>query len=182
MEDWITKLDGITEQAVSHFGALTIEQLNWRPNATSWSIGQCIDHLIRVNESYYPILSSLSVGTYKTPFMANFGWIVSFFGKMLLNAVQPDRQRKMKTFPIWEPSESKVDGDLLKRFENHQLELKRKIDEAKGLVGKGVIISSPANRTIVYKLETAFDIIVSHEQRHLEQAKEVLSMLEHHAN
>jgi hypothetical protein len=42
---------------------------------------------------------------------------------------------------------------------------------------KGTVISSPANKYIVYKLETAFDIIVAHEERHLEQAKEVLSVL-----
>ncbi len=37
--------------------------------------------------------------------------------------------------------------------------------------------TSPANKNIIYTLETAFDIIVTHEQRHLAQAKEVLEML-----
>jgi hypothetical protein len=32
---------------------------------------------------------------------------------------------------------------------------------------------APAARVIVYRLETAFDIIVAHERRHFEQAKEV---------
>jgi hypothetical protein len=41
-------------------------------------------------------------------------------------------------------------------------------------VENGTIISSPANKNIEYKLETAFDIIVAHEKRHLEQAREVL--------
>jgi hypothetical protein len=45
------------------------------------------------------------------------------------------------------------------------------------LVDKGTIISSPANKIIVYKLEIAFDIIVAHEKRHLEQAREVLQIL-----
>ena len=33
--------------------------------------------------------------------------------------------------------------------------------------------TAKANKNIVYKLETAFDIIVTHEERHFEQAKEV---------
>jgi len=45
------------------------------------------------------------------------------------------------------------------------------------LLDKGTIISSPANKNIVYKLEMAFDIITTHEQRHFEQAKEVLAVL-----
>lgn len=80
----------------------------------------------------------------------------------------------MKTFPVWEPTISQVNDDILQRFEKHQNELKRQIETSKELVEKGTIISSPANRNIVYKLETAFDIIVSHEQRHLEQASEIL--------
>jgi len=41
------------------------------------------------------------------------------------------------------------------------------------LIEKQPIISSPANRIIVYKLETAFGIMVAHEKRHLGQEKEV---------
>lgn len=177
MKNWTATLDNITKQSQTEFGGLTTEQLNWKPNSGTWSIAQNIDHLIVVNETYYPVLTSLKDETYKTPFIAKIGFIVSFLGKTVLKAVQPDRRKKMKTFPIWEPSESKVGDDILKRFEVHQNELKQKIENAKELVERGIVISSPANRNIVYKLETAFDIIVSHEQRHFEQAKEILSLL-----
>ena len=177
MKNWTAILDNITKQSQTEFGGLTTEQLNWKPNSGTWSIAQNIDHLIVVNETYYPVLTSLKDETYKTPFIAKIGFIVSFLGKTVLKAVQPDRRKKMKTFPIWEPSESKVGDDILKRFEVHQNELKQKIENAKELVERGIVISSPANRNIVYKLETAFDIIVSHEQRHFEQAKEILSLL-----
>lgn len=177
MENWTLTLDNITKQALTEFGVLTNEQMNWKPNSSTWSIAQNLDHLIVVNKTYYPVLASLKDKTYRTPFMAKIGFMVSFLGKTVLKAVQPDRKRKMKTFPIWEPTTSKVSDDILKRFETHQNELKQKIEEAKELVEIGVVISSPANRNIVYKLETAFDIIVSHEQRHLEQAKEILQLM-----
>lgn len=178
MQNRTSRLDDITRQSLAEFGALTSEQLNWKPNSTTWSIAQNLDHLIVVNETYYPVLASLKAGTYRAPFIAKIGFMVSFLGKTILNAVQPDRRKKMKTFPIWEPTASHVIGDILNRFQNHQNELKRHIADAKGLVEQGVVISSPANRNIVYKLETAFDIIVSHEQRHLEQAKEVLQLIQ----
>lgn len=177
MNNWTETLYGISKQSVAEFGSLTNEQLNWKPNLTTWSIAQNLDHLIVVNETYYPVLASLKAGTYKTPFIAKIGFMVSFLGKTVLNAVQPDRKKKMKTFPIWEPTTSNVIGDILNRFKNHQNELIQKIESAKEFVEKGIVISSPANKNIVYKLETAFDIIVSHEQRHLEQAKEVLKVL-----
>ncbi len=182
MNNWTVTLDDISKQCVAEFGSLTNEQLNWKPNSNTWSIAQNLDHLIVVNETYYPVLASLKAGTYRTPFIAKIGFMVSFLGKTVLNAVQPDRKKKMKTFPIWEPTTSNVIGDILNKFQNHQNKLILKIEEAQELVGKGIVISSPANKNIVYKLETAFDIIVSHEQRHLEQAKEVLQMIKNNTS
>lgn len=182
MNNWTATLYDISKQCVAEFVSLTSEQLNWKPNSNTWSIAQNLEHLIVVNETYYPVLASLKVGTYKTPFIAKIGFMVSFLGKTVLNAVQPDRKKKMKTFPIWEPTTSNVIGDILNRFQNHQTELIEKIEGAKELVEKGVVISSPANKNIVYKLETAFDIIVSHEQRHLEQAKEILRLMKNNTS
>ena len=31
------------------FGALDARQLNWRPDATRWSVGQCFEHLLLAN-------------------------------------------------------------------------------------------------------------------------------------
>ncbi|AEE48668.1 DinB family protein [Haliscomenobacter hydrossis] len=171
--NWASEIDNITRAFESNFGHLTVEELNWKPNAQTWSVAQNIDHLMVVNETYFPVLAALEAETYKTPFLAKFSFIVSFFGKTVLNAVQPDRSKKMKTFPVWEPTSLPIKADLLQQFQLHQSELKQKIAAAKELLEKGVVISSPANRHIVYKLETAFDIIVAHEQRHLAQAKEV---------
>lgn len=176
MKNWASQLDKITEQFLTSFGALSLEQLYWKPDPQTWSIAENIKHLITVNESYYPILASLQEGNYKTPFIGKMGFMVSFLGKMILNSVKPDRKRKMKTFRIWEPTVS-VSENLLEQFEKHQNELKQQIALSEKLVERGAVISSPVNRNIVYKLETAFDIIVAHEQRHFEQAKEVLQQV-----
>lgn len=170
---WSTELDAITNSFKSEFSTLTADQLNWKPSAQQWSVAQCIHHLIVVNESYFPILNQVRNKTYYSPRYGKFGFITKFFGKIVLNAVQPDRRKKMKTFPIWEPSISLVRGDILDQFEKHQQELKQLITSSEDLLEKGTVISSPANRMIVYKLETAFDIMVTHEKRHLEQAREV---------
>jgi len=130
-----------------------------------------------INQTYFPVLSYLKSGSYKLPFIGRFGFLVSFLGKTVLNAVKPDRKKKMKTFPIWEPTKSHISFNILERFLKHQTELKQEIEASKELIKMKTIISSPANKNIVYKLETAFDIIVTHEQRHLEQSKEILELL-----
>ncbi len=177
MKNWITQIDETTAAFQTSFGTLTEKQLNWKPNPTTWSIAQNMDHLITINETYFPILAALKAGTYQPHFMAKIGLLTSFFGKMLLNAVKPTTKKKIKTFPIWEPATSQISGDILDRFTKHQGQLKQEMTAAKEFIEKGAVISSPANKYIFYKLATAFDIIVIHEQRHLEQANALLLKL-----
>lgn len=174
---WNDTIDIITNDFFQKFGALNSEQLNLKPDSNTWSIAQNIDHLIVINESYYPVIQSVRDRSFKLPFLGKVGFLVNFLGRFILKSVQPDRKRKMKTFPIWEPSKSEIAGDILARFKKHQNELKELIDNCNDLVESGTVISSPVNKNIVYKLETAFDIIVTHEKRHFEQAKEVLQIL-----
>jgi hypothetical protein len=170
---WSTELDAITNTFKKEFAALTPDQMNWKPNARQWSIAQSIHHLIVVNETYFPILNQLSNNTYHAPWHGKIKFITNFLGKSVLDAVQPDRRKKIRTFPVWEPAISLIKSDILDQFEIHQHELKNLIARSQELIEKRTVISSPANRIIVYKLETAFDIMVAHEKRHLGQAKEV---------
>lgn len=162
---------------MSAFSGLTTDQLNWKPNPNTWSIGQNVDHLIVINSTYFPVMEEVRNGSYKLPFVGRLGFMVSFLGKTVLKAVQPDRRKKMKTFPIWEPAKSDIQPDLWERFETHQEEVKKMISSSLDLLDKGTVISSPANSNIVYKLETAFDIIVAHERRHWVQAREVKELM-----
>jgi hypothetical protein len=41
-------------------------------------------------------------------------------------------------------------------------------------VTKRTVISSPANRNILYTVDKAFDIILAHERRHFNQATEAM--------
>lgn len=170
---WTIEVDKVTQAFDHEFGSLSETEINWRPNAEQWSVAQNIHHLIVVNETYYPTLQKLRNNSYDLPWLGRIEFLTKFFGKTVLAAVQPDRRKKMKTFPLWEPSVSNFDSDILLRFQKHQDELKQLFESSNDLIEKNAVISSPANKMIVYKLETAFDIMVAHEKRHLEQAKEM---------
>jgi hypothetical protein len=174
---WTDSLDQTTSDFIRAFGDLNKDQLNWKPNPAAWSVGQNIDHLIIINRTYFDVIKRVRDGQRSVHWLARFGFMVNFFGKFILKSVQPDRRRKIKTFSIWEPTTGNIESDILEKFVKHQEELKTLIRDSKDLLDKGVIISSPASNVIVYKLETAFDIIVTHERRHLEQAKELLARL-----
>ncbi len=174
---WISALEKLSKTFTDEFGSLTAEELNRKPNATTWSIGQVIDHIIVVNESYYPVVEQLRAGTYRTPWTGRLPFLVNWFGDFILQGVEPKRKKKIKTFPVWEPQQSEVWGDIVEVFVDHHRELAGLIAASSDLVEDGTVISSPANRFIVYKIGKAFDILVAHEERHLNQAREVLGFL-----
>jgi hypothetical protein len=178
IENRLISIDEITELFVQTFGNLRDAQLNFKPDSKTWSIAQNIEHLIVINATYRDIPGSVRNRTYKLPWIGKVNFFANLFGKLILQSVQPDRKRKIKTFPMWEPSYSEISNDILTRFKSAQNDLKKLIRDSDDLVAVGTVISSPASRKVVYKLETAFDIIIAHERRHFEQAKEVLHLLE----
>lgn len=171
---WAPKIDEITAAFSAAFGHLSPEQLQQQPSPGGWSIAQNIEHLIVINESYFPIIRELQAGTYRTHWLGKLNFMVKWLGNFILQSVQAYRKQKIKTLPMWEPKGETKGTDILGRFAQHQETLKDMIAQCETLIQKGTVISSPANRHIVYTLEQAFDILVTHEERHLEQAKEVL--------
>ncbi len=172
---WTNDIDQITTAIKSEFGNLSAEELNKKLSPEQWSIAQNMDHVIVINETYFPIFKKLHEGTFQLPFMGKVGFYVTWMGNMILKAVEPNRIKKMKTQSIWEPSTSAIDGDIIQKFVAHQEQLKNHIQSCSAFIDQGVIIYSPASKAIVYTLEQAFNIIVSHEKRHLNQAQEVLT-------
>ncbi|MGB0255706.1 MAG: DinB family protein [Flavobacteriaceae bacterium] len=174
---WKKQIEKNTQDFIENFGALTEEELNWKPDPKTWSIAQNISHLIQFNKSYFPIFGSLQEGVYKAPFMARFKFIISFFGKIILKSAQPQSERKVKTISIWEPVKSSIAEGIIDEFKQHQSELIGAMEKATDLAKKGTVIPSPANRFIVYPIDVAFDIIVAHEKRHLKQSKKVYQII-----
>jgi hypothetical protein len=175
---WHERLDAVTQKIESEFGSLSTEQLNWKLSAEKWSIAEVLEHLNLVNASYEKVLTDAVNGTSDMGFTGRIGFVVKFLGKMIYDSVEPSRAKKMKTFPVWEPAQSNVSVEVIPEFKKHQALIKKLISDNKPLLKKDIVIPSPENRYIVYKLRKAVEIVVSHEERHLNQALEVKRMID----
>lgn len=173
----IQKLENVSKRTLQDLDGYSEMQLNFKLNSNSWSIAQVLDHLININESYYPILDALHQGTYKLPWYASKGFFADYLGNFILKSVNPDRKKKIKTFPIWEPSYSNITEDIVSQFIQHQESLIRRIQDSEAFIHSNTIICSPASNIIFYKLEKAFEIIATHEERHLIQIQEIVSII-----
>ena len=174
IKQWQQKLDELSQMFRNEFGSVSSEKMNLKPAPESWSIAETIMHLYMTNGDYLKVFEKVNKGESTVPFLGKVPFIVKMFGNMIFKAVDPARKKKIKTMKPWNPSESKVEEDILDKFLEQQKWLSEAIGKTKPYLEKDLVISSPANRNIVYKLEKAIDIVVNHEERHLEQCREVL--------
>jgi hypothetical protein len=177
IQQWHSKIDQLTKEFKERFGDMQADELNQKPNAQTWSIAENMKHLITVNESYYAVLEKVRESKYKKPFLGKFGFYVNLMGNTILKSVSPQNRKKIRTFPMWEPAVANVGSDIISEFVKHQNALKDKISSLETFLGKGTVISSPANPNIVYTLDKAFEIMIAHEERHLNQANEAFEVI-----
>jgi hypothetical protein len=156
------------------FDGLSGRQLNWKPAEKSWSVAQCLDHLITTHEMYFPMLERMAAGTYAPSFWAKISPLSAFFGRYLAGGLDPANQKKMKTTSKALPSASDIDDGIVSRYLDHQGAL---IDHLNALPvdmdPRTTMVTSPLMGAVTYSLDDTMTILVFHGQRHFLQAKRV---------
>ena len=169
--NWILALDEISQEVKESFKELDKETILRKPDNKNWSIAENLEHLMKVNSSYFPIFQKLKAGTFHGAFISRIGFFSKLFGNMIYKSVSDGGKKRVKTLTLWEPKIKDENSEIVEKFLSHQEKLKGWIKEMEKFINKEEIIHSPANSLIVYSLPKALDIIVAHEKRHLDQAR-----------
>lgn len=174
MKEFISELEQISEDAKRKFGNLSAEQINWKQSAETWSVGQCFEHLIKINSAYYTDFDGVIKGERKPKFWEKYSPLSGFFGNLLFKSMSPQAARKLKAPQTATPSASDIQPTIIEYFVRHQAELAGKISQTEKLDAKKIIITSPFAKVVTYSLYDSCRIIVTHERRHFQQAERVL--------
>ncbi len=168
----LSELQVISDDTQKTFGNLTAEQINWKPGADGWSVGQCFEHLIKTNSLFFPELEKIAKGERKSSFLENYSPLSSFFGNLLVNSLKKDaRKFKAPSQKIVPPSE--IDANIIEIFAAHQTELIGKIKQTESSDWQKIKITSPFMKLMTYKLADGFQVVIEHEKRHFRQAERV---------
>lgn len=170
--DLISEFEKISQNTRKTFGELSPEQINWKPAAESWSVGQCFEHLIKSNALYFEDFNRIADGTRRNSFYENYSPLSGFFGNFIANALKKDSQ-KSKTIPQAVPP-SEIEGHIIEKFIAHQSDMIEKIERMKNADWQKTKITSPFLKIATYNLTDAFRIIIEHEKRHFRQAERVM--------
>jgi len=174
LEDALHELGLITKKVQAEFGRLSAAQLNWKPAEDKWSIGQCLDHLIKTNQQYFPLFEAISQGRKKKSFWGSLPGLPGFWGRMMLKGLAASSNKKFKAPAVFKPSSSNIPGSIVSDFVQHQQELTRLIKATATVNHDKTIVTSPVSPVITYSLKDCVNICAIHEERHYLQAKRVI--------
>ena len=169
----ISELEKVSDDAQKTFGNLSGGQINWKPSAEGWSVGQCFEHLIKTNRLFFPELDRIASGERKNSFWENYSPFSSLFGNFLIKSLKKD-ERKFKAPSAAIVPPSNIDADIIEQFSKHQLEIIEKIKATENADRKKIVITSPFMKLATYSLADGFSVVVEHEKRHFRQAERVL--------
>lgn len=167
------ELQEIADQFSAEFGSLSPEQINWKPNPESWSVGQCLEHLILTNTAYFPQLDEIASGNRQNSFWQQWSPFTGMGGRFLINALRSDEKKyKVPSQKISPPSE--IDGAIVTAFLENQKSLIEKTEACANADIAKTVLSSPFMGAMTQALGDVLTIFVEHEKRHFRQAQRVM--------
>jgi len=169
-----------TELVLKDFGkfkSLSEDQINWKPANGSWSIAECVDHLVVTNKLYLNEFEKQFAGKQiKTDYSkaeVKHKWLCKF----IIKGVDPANIKKSKTFPVFMPSMSNYKKDVFDSFFEVQNNLINLVSSAKDLDLNKYAMSSPAAKIVKENFCDVLEIIRLHDRRHFNQAERVFNHL-----
>ena len=161
------------DEARSVVDGLNDARLNWKPSPDQWSIAQCLEHLTAASRGFNQYFAdALARGRQRFAAATPPSYDPSFMGRLLIKHVEPESPRKLRAPKIFKPAASHVNNALESFLEQQKTFLKFVVD-TKGIDYNRTRLRSPVTPLVRYSLADAYVITVSHEQRHLQQARRV---------
>jgi hypothetical protein len=168
------EVEAVAGDAKVLFGNLNSEQLNWKPTADSWSVAECLEHLVSTSHEYYPVFDRILKGEHRKTFLHGMPFLPALFGRVMIKAASPDSQRNFKASGSAQPSSSSIDTQIVDRFIANQRETLAKMKLLENSKPAEIIVTSLFASMVFYSLLDTFRVIVAHARRHFIQAQQVM--------
>ena len=177
LQGLLRQIDAIKTDGRAVCAGLTESQFNWRPGEGRWSIAECLVHLNRSVTATLPAFDrAISDGRAKGRLAKGDGPSrYSWFSRWMIGSMEPPPKRRMKTFPIFAVPVGGTysTATVLSEFAAVRDQLAERVRRADGLDLQGNRTVSPVTRLLRMPLGAYLQFVVTHERRHLWQARQV---------
>jgi uncharacterized damage-inducible protein DinB len=182
-QELVDKLTNITNQNIENVEGkiigLTDEQLNWRPNETTWSVNDILAHLNAYASYYHAAFLKKIDSTRFTNTKEKF--ISSPLGRSAWKSMKlgnlKNIKRKFKAPKGYNPLVDReiAEGDQRPSFKASQEELLRIIGKSSQVNMRRVKIPISISKAIRLRLGDALLFVIYHNERHVQQALNLIN-------
>ena len=172
--EYIAEMQRQSDESAALLKGLDSASLNWQPNGgKSWSVGQCLDHLIRTNTVGLAAMRAAvesnrdQLEQRQAP-MQPAGW----FSRWFVGFMGPNPSTKVPA-PSKIVPPSQVADDVAVRFAEGQKSVAEFVAEFKDADLGGIRYQNPLASIVHFTVDTGLLVVLNHNQRHLVQAERV---------
>lgn len=167
------ELDAAADDARHSFGRLDDRQFNWREADTSWSVAQCVEHLVTMNRLMSGAMNDALEGKGRRAIAQRLPLVPAMFGRMLVRSQSPVSTRRFKAPPSGVPTASAIDRRMLDEFVDANRQMSARLQTLDERELARVIMVSPFMSFVAYSVLDGWRLIAAHNWRHVEQARRV---------
>lgn len=157
---------------------LPLAQLQYKPNATTWSVLEGVEHLNLYGDFYLPEMKQqMDKSSHKqaTPIFKS-SWLGNYFAQAML---PKEKLNTMNTFQDKNPNGSTLDKSVLEKFIAQQKETLQLLQQAAQVNLTKTKTGITLTKWIRLRLGDTFRVVIYHNDRHRVQAEGVLAQLPH---
>ena len=169
----LERIEAIKRDARELVEGLSEEQLTWRPDASRWSIAQCLQHIVLSGDGYLPRLGELIEASRERTRQRRPPFRPGFIASWFIRSMEPPPRFKAKTFRAMEPPPAGSPTEVVRSFLTFHDEFSQRVRTMHDVDPNGARMRSPFFRPLRFTLGQVVALLITHACRHLWQARQV---------
>jgi hypothetical protein len=175
LKSYRLRLQQISSIVETDLSKLTEEQLNWKPSAKSWSVAQCLQHLMLASQGYIAGMDK-AINGYKAEGNSFKPYSATLSGKIMFFFVDPSIKIWVPAPPGFQPKQDeKYPAAVINSYKQLVKDISDRLELAKESDWNRMKVASPLVSLMIFNMGDTFEILTLHALRHLKQAQKVIS-------
>jgi hypothetical protein len=171
----VERINGVSLAAEKLVAGRSVEDMQWRPEAGSWSVAECLDHIAQTAFAFLPAIQEAIASA--PALKANRALRTGILARLFIRNLEPPYRIRLKVLPQIMPRCKNFDS-AWSGFQESQSQLLKAVHSANGLAIDRVKVESPVYARLSYNIYGALCILMAHERRHLWQIERTLRALD----
>lgn len=176
-EALVSALEATTQENINFAETLKAKSdsdLNWRADATSWSILECLEHLNLYGDFYLPEIESvIQKATSRSDAVFKSGFLGNYFATSML---PKEKLNKMKTFKDKNPLNSNLSRNTIERFISQQRKMLVLLNHSRSISLNREKTQISITGWIRLKIGDTLRFVINHNLRHLKQVEKIIEL------